>query len=838
MTKNAFFYFIDVVNDYTLIQYKYLSKTGQDIFVFIPDGVEFNENLLDSPAGICKYDKGISKYPSEDLAQFTLHKLGIMRSEWAKNSERFNGYENVYLVEPVFRCSQDITELITMLDEDKSDLLSTYIQKLKGTNVAWGWYNVFKKLYNDDNYPQVLKSYDGGFTRLSFNAFKFLMETTDPVVDYFIDLSLPTLLYNNGFTIASYSESENDPEFQKYTLCNNRTYYYSVGHILSKDYNTSTQLIYNAYKKADELFDLIDHKIENPDFTVILPIYNEENNIDRCLESILNQEDFTNYEVWCINDGSTDRSREVLAKYKTHPNVVVIERDHKGLINTLNFGVEHANGKYIMRMDCDDIMLPNRMKDQFRFMEEHPEADILGSSVFVGNNTEPLIMGDYEITLEALRDCNRLFHPAVVMRTSSIRKLPYLYEYYFEAAEDYKLWATCAIHGLRLFSNNDVVLRYSPSRTAANPKQAESAKRIQQMIGQIIDGITPDSSKQLTAIVTFRNEYDEIERTVAAIRGTTKNMPIILLNDASDNDYDYEFVAKKYHCQYLYNPVASGVAGGRNDAVKNVRTKFFIILDGHMRMYEQDWDMRALDIIREHGENNAYFGKTGIISKHSKNDYTNEAGTNVGATYGACLQGEQFTLTPKWICEPSEKNFNKEDNVIPVPILLGADYIMSVEMWNKIHGLEGLLSWGQDETLLSLKVWLAGAKVLLIQDMIFGHVYRDKRPYNAIAIEMNSNYIYCNYLFARDEKEYADLNYMYEHYLGHDWFMKAYNCFMERYDEAKAFKEYFYNEVVPEGCTQTMDWFWEFNYNADPKQVQDYYDKRDAILAERDANNN
>ena len=57
---------------------------------------------------------------------------------------------------------------------------------------------------------------------------------------------------------------------------------------------------------------------------------------------------------------------------------------------------------------------------------------------------------------------------------------------------------------------------------------------------------------------------------------------------------------------------------------------------------------------------------------------------------------------------------------------------------------------------------------------------------------------------------------------------------MERFEEAKAFKEYFYNEVA----TQTMEWFWEFNYNADPKQVQEFYDKKNKILAERNTKTN
>jgi hypothetical protein len=249
-----------------------------------------------------------------------------------------------------------------------------------------------------------------------------------------------------------------------------------------------------------------------------------------------------------------------------------------------------------------------------------------------------------------------------------------------------------------------------------------------------------------------------------------------------------------------------------------------------MRTYEDDWDKRALKIIKEYGEDNVYFGTTASLKKTKTNEYTNECGKHITTVYGCTLDGTKYTLTPKWSYTKSDINFKDEDNVIPVPVLLGACYICSVKFWNKIHGLEGLLSWGQDETLLSLKTWLAGSKILLIKDMIFGHIYRPKRPYNGNAIQMNSNHIYTNYLFSRNKQEFEDLNYVFEQALNHDWYMKAYNCFMERYDEAKKFKDYFYDNIAE----RTMDWFWEFNYNANPKQVQEYYDKIQEILDKRE----
>ena len=195
----------------------------------------------------------------------------------------------------------------------------------------------------------------------------------------------------------------------------------------------------------------------------------------------------------------------------------------------MNFGVENATGKYIVRFDCDDVCLPNRFRHQYNYMESHPECDVLTSSVLLSyKNDELYSMGDYEITLETLKGNNRLFHPAVIMRTSSIRKLPFLYEFYYDSAEDYKFWVTCAIHGLRLFADSTPVIKYSQSRTYSNPEQTKNANRIKQLCNQVINGIKNDEAHQMTAIVSFRNEYDEIEKTVASIRSTTVNMPIIL----------------------------------------------------------------------------------------------------------------------------------------------------------------------------------------------------------------------------------------------------------------------------------------------------------------------
>ena len=560
MSKNAIFYFIKANYDYTYSQFKYLLDSGEDVFVFTTSLNTLSREKYCGAKQIFQININEYNYELGELNSISLNKYNVIKTIWEKNSSNFQKYEHIYFIEPTFRYSQKLKDLFSELNNDNSDYLASYIQNLTTSNIVWGWYTKFKRLYNEDNYENVLKAYDGGFTRISIKGLNFLMNSNDEVLKYFIDLSFPTMLYNNGFTIKSLSKAETDEEFLGFDFCNSQTYYYNTTHKKLTEILSSNKKIYNSYKQFDEVSDIITHKIPNPDITIILPIYNEEKVIRTAIESVLNQKDFTNYELWCIDDGSTDGTKDILDNYIDHPNVVIIKREHKGLVSVLNFGVENATGKYIVRFDADDEMLPNRLRHQFDYMESHPECDILGSSVKLKHNDEYYNMGDWEVSLESLLTSNRLFHPAIIMRSSSIKKLPFLYEAYYEGAEDYKLWVTAKMHGLRLFNESIPVIIYGTTRSAANPKQAENAKRIQQICYQVLNGIEFDENREMTAIVTFRNEYDEIEKTVACIRATTKNMPIVLVNDASDNDFDYEFVAKKYHCDYLHNLTPSGVA--------------------------------------------------------------------------------------------------------------------------------------------------------------------------------------------------------------------------------------------------------------------------------------
>ncbi|OCN02976.1 hypothetical protein A7X67_06095 [Clostridium sp. W14A] len=108
---------------------------------------------------------------------------------------------------------------------------------------------------------------------------------------------------------------------------------------------------------------------------MIVPIYNVEKYLERCVGSILNQT-FSDFEVLLVNDASTDRSLEIARKYSRDGRVRVLDKPHSGLGNTRNYGVEHAGGDYLLFVDSDDWIDENMLKNLYSAAVEY-QADLV-----------------------------------------------------------------------------------------------------------------------------------------------------------------------------------------------------------------------------------------------------------------------------------------------------------------------------------------------------------------------------------------------------------------------------------------------------------------------------
>jgi len=116
-----------------------------------------------------------------------------------------------------------------------------------------------------------------------------------------------------------------------------------------------------------------------PAISVLLPVYNAEKYIKQTVESILNQS-FTDFEFIIIDDGSSDRSLEILQNYaEQDKRIRLISRENKGLVETISEGLDLALGKYIARIDHDDIATPERLAIEYEFLQNNPDVVCVGS---------------------------------------------------------------------------------------------------------------------------------------------------------------------------------------------------------------------------------------------------------------------------------------------------------------------------------------------------------------------------------------------------------------------------------------------------------------------------
>lgn len=175
--------------------------------------------------------------------------------------------------------------------------------------------------------------------------------------------------------------------------------------------------------------------------TVILPVYNGEKYLRESILSILNQT-YRNFELIIINDGSTDSSLEVIREYeKQDSRIIVISRENRGLISTLNEGIKKANGKYIARMDQDDICLPERFKKQIEFMKKNNIILCGTYTKIIDENNNYIRDGIVPITHDEIlkklyQSSNPFFHPSVIFKKVD----NIFYNELAHNCEDYELW--------------------------------------------------------------------------------------------------------------------------------------------------------------------------------------------------------------------------------------------------------------------------------------------------------------------------------------------------------------------------------------------------------------
>lgn len=261
------------------------------------------------------------------------------------------------------------------------------------------------------------------------------------------------------------------------------------------------------------------------------------------------------------------------------------------------------------------------------------------------------------------------------------------------------------------------------------------------------------SEKILTVIIPFLNEKYEVENTVQSIKAhSSDRIEIMLINDASDDGFDYRILQEKYDLIYLENSKRLGVAASRDIGIGKCKTPYFLLLDAHMRFYNCLWEQRIIDELEQ--------DKRALLCCQTKvlnlEDGLLIEPKNRGITYGACIEINEgkALIDPFWIFRVPFDTTQLQ--TLPIVCVLGATYACSKTYWQYLRGLEGLKYYGSDEPYISIKVWLEGGSCKLLKDVIIGHIYRNNSgpPYEtAMKFRIYNKLLIAELLFPEELKK-------------------------------------------------------------------------------------
>lgn len=232
----------------------------------------------------------------------------------------------------------------------------------------------------------------------------------------------------------------------------------------------------------------------SPLVSVVMPVFNGERFIAQAVDSILSQT-FTGFEFIIIDDGSVDATPKMLADLKD-PRVKVtrIGREggpRAGIVAALNEGLRRATGRYIARMDADDVSLPTRLEKQLAFMEAHRDHAAVGCRVrWIGVAGEPIktpILQTRTDRVEAmlLMGALSMYHPAVMMRSEAVRAAGG-YRRQFQYIEDFDLFLRLLDVG-HLANVDEELLLYRRHPNQTGRRRPENVKPLKDAIDAALE---------------------------------------------------------------------------------------------------------------------------------------------------------------------------------------------------------------------------------------------------------------------------------------------------------------------------------------------------------------
>jgi len=234
-----------------------------------------------------------------------------------------------------------------------------------------------------------------------------------------------------------------------------------------------------------------------PLVSILMPVYKTAAFLKEAVDSILTQS-FTDFELIVLNDCSPDNADEILDAY-TDPRIVRYKGEKNvGLSNVLNVGIEMARGKFIARMDSDDLSMPDRLRVQVDYLEVHPEVDLVSVGMRLFGAKEGVWVREQNPEKVKI---NALFHSPVLHASSMWRKDRFdekalRFRQEMVPAEDYDLWVRALVKGLTLVNLPVVLYQYRIHPNQATTQADKTSAKCRDVQQQYLRDALPALSEK------------------------------------------------------------------------------------------------------------------------------------------------------------------------------------------------------------------------------------------------------------------------------------------------------------------------------------------------------
>lgn len=235
--------------------------------------------------------------------------------------------------------------------------------------------------------------------------------------------------------------------------------------------------------------------------SIVMPAFNAERHIAESIQTVLEQT-FVDWELIVVDDGSTDSTAEVVARYQADdPRIHLVRRDNGGQAAARNTGIRHSSAPLVAFLDADDLWLPEKLERQLDILQQ-TNADLVYSDGYVFYDDGSSERADFFAIVPGAVDGptmfrllyagNRIATLSVVVQRQALERVGFFVESRrFQNCEDYDLWLRLAHAGCNFYGLGDKLMRYRRHSASTTHLESSMLAPMIEVVKEHSEGVNP-----------------------------------------------------------------------------------------------------------------------------------------------------------------------------------------------------------------------------------------------------------------------------------------------------------------------------------------------------------